>query len=199
MHDAFGIKVNVRGTPNSFDSAKDLARRNKFQFEAWAVTLIPNVLPNTKQVGDKGVDGRGYIHLGKNKDGKRIDAKIIVSVKGGGNLTPSMVRDLAGTMSSEKAKLGVFVCLKEPTRKMRESAASEKFFSTPFEESYPKLQIYTTCRISNKLLVVLESYPKLQIYTISDYNGIKPNLPSLADFVKAPRSEMDPKGMQTTL
>ena len=178
MRDAFGIKVNVRGTPNSFDSAKDLARRNKFQFEAWAVTLIPNVLPNTKQVGDKGVDGRGYIHLGKNKDGKRIDAKIIVSVKGGGNLTPSMVRDLAGTMSSEKAKLGVFVCLKEPTRKMREAAVSEKFFSTPFGESYPRLQIYT----------------------ISDYfNGIRPNLPSLADFVKAPRSEMDPKGTQTTL
>ena len=178
MRDAFGIKVDVRGTPTSLDSAKDLARRNKFQFEAWAVTLIPNVLPNTKQVGDKGVDGRGYIQLGKNKDGKRIDAKIIVSVKGGGNLTPSMVRDLVGTLRNEKAELGVFVCLKEPTRKMKEAAATAGVFETPFGESHPKLQIYT----------------------ITDYfNGIKPNLPSLADFVKAPRSGVDPKGMQTML
>ena len=177
MRDAFGMKVNVRGTPISFDSAQDLARRNKFQFEAWAVTLIPNVLPNTKQVGDRGVDGRGYIQLGKNKDGKRIDAKIIVSVKGGDNLTPSMVRDLVGTLRNEKAELGVFVCLKEPTRKMKEAAATAGMFETPFGESYPKLQIYT----------------------ISDYfNGIRPNLPSLADFVKAPRSGMEPKGVQTT-
>ena len=171
------MKVNVRGTPISFDSAQDLARRNKFQFEAWAVTLIPNVLPNTKQVGDRGVDGRGYIQLGKNKDGKRIDAKIIVSVKGGDNLTPSMVRDLVGTLRNEKAELGVFVCLKEPTRKMKEAAATAGMFETPFGESYPKLQIYT----------------------VSDYfNGIRPNLPSLADFVKAPRSGMEPKGVQTT-
>ena len=177
MRDAFGIKVNVSGTPSSFDSAKDLARRNKFQFEAWAVTLIPNVLPNTKQVGDKGVDGRGYIQLGKDAKGKRIDAKIIVSVKGGGNLTPSMVRDLVGTLRNEKAELGVFVCLKDPTRKMKEAAATAGMFETPFGESYPKLQIYT----------------------ISDYfNGVRPNLPSLADFVKAPRSGTGPKGVQTT-
>lgn len=178
MRDAFGIKVNVRGTPSSFDSAKDLAKRNKFQFEAWAVTLIPNVLPNTKQVGDRGVDGRGYIQLGKDERGKRIDAQIIVSVKGGDNLTPSMVRDLVGTLRNEKAELGVFVCLKEPTRKMKEAAATAGMFETPFGEPYPKLQIYT----------------------ISDYfNGVRPNLPSLADFIKAPRSEMEPKGTQTTL
>ena len=133
MRDAFGIKVDVRGTPTSFDSAQDLARRNKFQFEAWAVTLIPHVLPNTKQVGDKGVDGRGYIQLGNNKDGKRIDAKIIVSVKGGGNLMPSMVRDLVGTLRNEKVELGVFVCLKDPMRKMKE-AATAGVFETPFGE-----------------------------------------------------------------
>ena len=128
----------MRGTPTSLDSAKDLARRNKFQFEAWAVTLIPNVLPNTKQVGDKGVDGKGYIQLGKDKDGKRIDAKIIVSVKGGGNLTPSMVRDLVGTLRNEKAELGVFVCLKEPTRKMKEAAATTGMFETPFGGIIPQ-------------------------------------------------------------
>ena len=178
MRDAFGVSVKVHGTPNSFESAQELARRDKFQFEAWAVKLIPNVLPNKKQVGDKGVDGRGYIHLGKDEKGKRIDAKIIVSVKGGDSLMPSMVRDLVGTMGSEKADLGVFICLRKPTRKMREAAAKAGMFETPLGETYPKLQIYT----------------------ISDhFNGIKPNLPSLADFVKAPRAETEPKGRQTML
>ena len=178
MRDAFGISVKVHGTPNSFESAEELARRDKFQFEAWAVKLIPNVLPNKKQVGDRGIDGRGYIHLGKDEKGKRIDSKIIVSVKGGDSLTPSMVRDLVGTMGSEEADLGIFVCLRKPTRKMKEAAAKAGTFETPLGESYPKLQIYT----------------------ISDhFNGIKPNLPSLADFVKAPRAETEPKGRQTVL
>ena len=178
MSDAFGIKVEVRGTPNSFGSAKDLSRRNKFQFEAWAVTLIPNVLPNRKQVGDKGVDGVGYIQLGKDKYGKRIDAKIIVSVKGGGSLNPEMVRALIGTMNNEKAELGVFISLRKPTPKMKEAAATAGIFETSFGTKYPKLQIYT----------------------ISDYfDGIVPKLPSLADFVRAPRSETEPKGRQITL
>ncbi len=165
-------------TPNSFESTVDLARRNKLQFEAWAVTLIPNVLPNRKQVGDKGIDGVGYIQLGKDKDGKRIDAKVIVSVKDGDSLNPGMVRDLVGTMDSEKAELGVFICLREPTRKMKEAAATTGIFDTPLGEKYPKLQIYS----------------------ISDYfDGTVPKLPSLEDFVKAPQSKPEPKGKQTTL
>jgi len=179
MKDAFGIKVTVKGTPTSFESAQDLAKRNKFQFEAWAVTLIPNVLPNKKQVGDRGVDGRGYISLGKDKNGKRIDAKIIVSVKGGDSLTPSMVRDLIGTMSNEKAELGVFISLREPTRKMKEAAITAGYFETPLGEKYQKLQIYT----------------------ISDFfNGVIPKLPSMIDFVISQRtSKMRDKGTQTTL
>ena len=178
MRDAFDITIRVDGTPTSFESAEELARRDKFQFETWAVGLIPNVLPNKKQVGDRGVDGRVYIQLGKDDKGKRIDAKIIVSVKGGDNLTPSMIRDLEGTMDSEKAELGVFVCLRTPTRKMKEAAARAGMFETPLGESYPKLQIHT----------------------VSDhFNGIRTNLPSLADFVRAPRADTTNSGRQTVL
>lgn len=178
MKDAFGIKVTVEGTPTTFESAQDLAKRNKFQFEAWAVTLIPNVLPNKKQVGDKGVDGRGYISLGKDKNGKRIDAKIIVSVKGGDSLTPSMVRDLIGTINNEKAELGVFISLREPTRKMREAAITAGYFETPLGEKYQKLQIYT----------------------ISDFfNGVIPKLPSMIDFVTGIQEKTSKQGTQTIL
>ena len=147
-------------------------------FEAWAVTLIPNVLPNRKQVGDKGVDGRGFIQLGKDKNGNRIDAKIIVSVKGGDSLNPGMVRDLIGTMDSEKTELGVFICLREPTRKMKEAAAKAGIFETPLGEKYPKLQIYSILDYFN-----CENFLHCFAKTKKDSNF------KLEDFVKAPKSK----------
>lgn len=171
MKDAFGITVDITGIPKSFDGAEELARLNKFQFELWAVSLIPNAMPNNKQVGDRGIDGIGYIKL----DNKT--AKIIISVKGGETLNPSMVRDLRGVMEREKADFGIFVSLREPTRKMSEEAAAAGNFKTPFAH-----------------------YPKLQIYTISDYfKGIPPRLPTMMDHAKARPDQIQNRGSQTTL
>lgn len=172
MRDAFDIRVKVKGVPQDVEGAKELAVRNKLQFEHWAVTRIPNIIPNKKQVGDRGVDGRGYIRLGKQT------IQVIASVKGGYNVNPSMVRDLGGTMDAEHADMGVLILLAKPTRKMVEAAAKYGLFQTPLNE-----------------------YPKLQIWTIQQYfSGVLPRLPSLADYSKAPRSRMAYDGiMQTTL
>ena len=170
MHDAFGITVKVNGAPNDMEGARDLARRNKLQFEHWAVMRIPKMTPNKKQVGDRGVDGTGYIQLPDRT------AKVVMSVKGGDNVNPSMVRDLGGTMEAESANMGILVLLVEPTRKMKEAAAKHGLFSTP-----------------------LTDYPKLQIWTIREYfDGIMLRLPSLADFAKAPKSKTRDPGTQTT-
>ena len=170
MRDAFGVTVNITGIPKSFDGAEELARLNKFQFELWAVSLIPNVMPNNKQVGDKGIDGIGYIKL---EDGA---AKVIVSVKGGDALNPSMIRDLQGVLGREKATFGIFVPLREPTRKMREESATAGVFKTP-----------------------LATYPKLQIYTISDYfAGKVPTLPTPMDYAKANPDQIKAAGIQST-
>ncbi|MDE2889031.1 MAG: hypothetical protein OXR72_12545 [Gemmatimonadota bacterium] len=48
--------------------------------------------------------------------------KVISSVKGG-NIRPSDVRDLKGTRSvDDLAHLAGFICLKEPTKVMRQAA-----------------------------------------------------------------------------
>ena len=114
MKEAFGVKPVVKGIPTTFESAQKLADDNKFQFEAWAVTRISGIMPNQKKGKDRGIDGRGYIPIGNDLKGNPKHAKIIVSVKGGRNIGPAMVRDLKGTAEREK----VLVTFSDPITKI---------------------------------------------------------------------------------
>lgn len=143
INEAFGIRPTVKGIPTSIESAKKLAKDNPFQFEAWAVTRIPKIKPNEKQVADKGIDGRGKIYMGE-INGKSRHKDIIVSVKGGENLNPSMIRDLIGTVNSVDSEgFGVFICIAKPTQNMILSATRAGIIKTPLGAEYPKIQIYT--------------------------------------------------------
>ena len=69
----------VEGTPKDLASATDLARRDKYQFQWWAVSMVDAVPYGGKKKGaDGGVDGLLYFK----PDGKRTE-KAIVSIKGG--------------------------------------------------------------------------------------------------------------------
>ena len=70
---------DVHGTPKDFAGAEDLAKRDKYQFQWWAVTLI-NAVPygGKKKGADSGIDGYYYCK----PDGKKTEGAI-VSVKGG--------------------------------------------------------------------------------------------------------------------
>ena len=160
IRDAFGIGVAVRGSPQSMEGARDLAARDKLQFEQWAVMRIPHMRPNEKQVGDRGVGGTGWF---RTPDGY---GKVVVSVKGSKNVNPGMVRDLCGTLGNKGADLGVFLMLEEPTRKTAEAAAQAGIYR----------------------MVEFESYPKVQIWTVSQYlAGVPLKLPPLVRMVETPR------------
>jgi DNA modification methylase len=79
----------VLGIPRDNASAYALFKRSPFDFERWAVSMV-NARPNEKQVGDRGIDGRVRIMTGSKSTGVAL-----VSVKGGEQLNPAMVRDLA--------------------------------------------------------------------------------------------------------
>ena len=56
----------------------------------------------------------------------------------------AMVRDLGHVIEREKASLGLFVTLAEPTRPMKEEAIKAGFYDQErFGTEYPKLQILT--------------------------------------------------------
>ncbi len=129
LKDAFpGIAFDVQGTPKDLAAARDLAERDKHQFQWWAVSLLDAVPQGGKKKGaDRGIDGIRWVRTGP-RDGD-LD-RVIVSVKGGENVSVRDVRDLVGTVEREKALGGVLVTLAKPTRPMLEEAAHHGFAST---------------------------------------------------------------------
>ena len=78
------------------------------------------------------------------KDGSdaKTTERAVVSVKGGEHVGVPMVRDLKGVLEREKAPIGVFLTLTEPTKPMIAEAASAGFYELGGRK-YPRLQIIT--------------------------------------------------------
>ncbi len=145
LKDAFpGIAFEVHGTPKDLASAEDLARRDKYQFQWWAVSLVDAMPFGGKKKGaDGGIDGIIYFK----PDGKKTE-KALVSVKGGDNVGVQMIRDLHSAMEREKAPIGVFITKSLPTSVMeKEAAAVGRFHSDLTGKSYPRLQILTLAEL----------------------------------------------------
>jgi DNA modification methylase len=141
LKDAFpAIRFDVHGTPKDFEGARDLALRDKYQFQWWACSLV-NAQPyqGQKKGADGGIDGLIFF-----QDEAKGHKKIVVSVKGGDNVNVAMVRDLAHVVAREKADIGLFVTLAEPTKPMTTEAVKEGYYTSPATgQSFPKVQILT--------------------------------------------------------
>jgi site-specific DNA-methyltransferase (adenine-specific) len=138
------VNFSVEGTPKDLASAQDLARRDKYQFQWWAVSMVDAMPFGGKKKGaDGGVDGIIYFK----PDGKRTE-KALVSVKGGANVGVTMIRDLHSAMEREKAPMGVFLTLAEPSKPMRTAATAVGLLhSEQMGRSYPRLQIVTLAEL----------------------------------------------------
>ncbi|MEX0959109.1 MAG: DNA methyltransferase [Burkholderiales bacterium] len=140
LRDAFpAVQFETHGTPKDFDGARDLAARDKYEFQYWACSLV-NAQPyqNKKKGADSGIDGLIYF-----QDDDGPPKKIVVSVKGGDNVSVQMVRDLRGVVEREKAAIGLFVTLADATKPMREEAIKSGYYSGPNKINFPKLQVIT--------------------------------------------------------
>lgn len=134
------INFQTHGTPRDLDSARDLARRDKYEFQYWVCHLLgAQPYQNKKKGADGGIDGIKYF-----QDVGNQHKKIVVSVKGGENVNVSMIRDLGHVVAREKAEIGFFITLAPPTRPMKEEAAKAGFYSPPFiGAKFPRIQILT--------------------------------------------------------
>ena len=145
MRSAFAdVDFTVEGTPKDLASALDLASRDKYQFQWWAVSMVDAMPFGGKKKGaDGGIDGLIYFK----PDGKKTE-KAIVSVKGGDTVGVGMIKDLRATMEHENAPIGVFITKALPTKVMeREAAAVGRFQSEATGKSYARLQIITLAEL----------------------------------------------------
>jgi hypothetical protein len=75
---------------------------------------------------------------------------VLVSVKGGKSLNPSMVRDLVGTVQSQNAQMGVLITMIPPTPGMVEAANHSGSYAWPVNgQSFPLVQIITIPELLN--------------------------------------------------
>ena len=136
-----GADYEVVGEPADVSSARALAEQDRYQFQYWAMSLL-EALPREqggRRGADRGIDGVLYFIDGR----RRATKKAIVQVKSGRVSSP-LIRDLKGTVEREKADLGLFITLEEPTRDMRTEAASAGFYhSEIWQRDYPRMQIRT--------------------------------------------------------
>lgn len=129
-----GVHFEVDGIPVSVEQAQELFKRDPFQFQHWVVERVGG-FPMQKKVADRGIDGRLYFEM------KGSLGEMILSVKGG-KLRPTDVRDLRGVMERERALLGGFLSLQEPTKAMRSDAADAGMIEHNGVK-YPRLQLMT--------------------------------------------------------
>jgi site-specific DNA-methyltransferase (adenine-specific) len=162
-----GIAYSVFGIPKDLEGARDLAARDKHDFQKWAVTRLDNAVPY--RTGKKGADGGidGHIFF---RSGAKTTEKAIISVKGGSNVGVKDIRELISVVDRERAKIGLYFTLEDPTEPMRREAASAGLYDGP----------------TGKV-------PKIQILTIAEwFDGKRPNIPLMErGFKVATREERD--------
>jgi site-specific DNA-methyltransferase (adenine-specific) len=142
---AQGVDYQVVGEPEDLAGARQLAEDDRFQFQAWALSLVeaqpvgrPSEQPGARRGKDRGMDGviRFIEAQGRHE-------RVIVQVKSG-KVSVRDVRDLLGTIERERAAMGVLITLEEPTRDMLTDAADAGRYRSEFwGRDYPRIQVLT--------------------------------------------------------
>jgi site-specific DNA-methyltransferase (adenine-specific) len=135
-----GKNYHVVGEPSTTAEAEALAAQDRNEFQRWALSKVPRAFPfQDKKGADSGVDG-----IVRFNDDPRVEPKKCVIQVKSGLLKLGEFRDFAHVIHREKATLGLFICLQEPTEKMQQEADAMGFYTTPLgKKKIPIFQIRT--------------------------------------------------------
>jgi DNA modification methylase len=171
LKDSFGLAdLEVIGQPTEVEGAKAMlvgsGLEGQYQFQWWALDLIgaQPVGGIQKKGADRGIDGVISFSTGPRGEVGRA----LVSVKSG-SVNSSMVRDLKGVLEREKAEIGLFVTLEEPSGPMQlEATTAGVYHSELSGRDYQRIQILTIRELLEKQrrpdlpLLVLPAYQQAE-------------------------------------
>lgn len=167
-------KLEVSGVPKDFESAVALANRQddrtRKEFEKWFVLSYSQnrATINDKKGGDGGIDGTVFI--ADFVDGKQITKQVLFSVKSNKTLSPTVIRDLNGTIERENALCGILLTL------------------------YPMPNLVKECKQYGQVKIANNFYPKIQVVNVEEMlNGAYMNLPNVIDVLKKAEQKVTQK------
>ena len=173
---ANGLKHNIRsygiiGEPESKYAAEELFKSDAHEFATWSILKI-NGKPNDKKTGDGGIDGFYDFMDGPNRT-KAMRG--LIQVTGGKkSLTIDKVKAFCTTVSENKAPIGIFITLHEPTDGMKREFLKQGKYISHSGQKYPKIQFVTIAEIiENKILDipwVKKDFPQRKIGIVEN-NG----------------------------
>jgi site-specific DNA-methyltransferase (adenine-specific) len=136
--------IELNGIPKDMESAFALANkkddRTRKEFEKWAVLTYSNnkALINEKKGADHGIDGIAYI-----MEGAEIFRDVLFSVKSG-HSSLSHFRDFCHVVTRDKAAIGIYLTLDEPSKPMNtEATKMGKYINPLTEQEFNKVSIVT--------------------------------------------------------
>ena len=151
-----GRDAIIRGIPTDLEGARTLLERNPCDFEAWAVTSIPGMVPNEREARERGIDGRAAMMHPPTGE----DSRLVLAQMKGAKYAASTMREFKHVLSREQAAAGVYITLDQQTARDARSAASAL----------------------GTIEVGARRYPKLQMWSIEELlKGQLPDLPDMAD------------------
>ncbi len=138
--------LELNGVPQDFAGAVALANKQddrlRKEFEKWAVLTFANnrAIINDKKGGDQGIDGTAFM-VDVDENGKQVYKQVLFSVKSNKTLSPTVVRDLFGTIEREQAAIGYLITLYPMENLIKESKKYGFYQNKMFGKIYPKIEI----------------------------------------------------------
>ena len=143
-------KTELNGVPHDMASAIALAHkvddRVRKEFEKWAVLTYSDnkAIINEKKGADSGIDGIAFMLVGLEEH-----KQVLFSVKSG-HIGVPMIRDFCHVVDRDKAAMGIFITLEEPTKPMILEAKNMGTYTNPLtHQEYPKIEIVTIKELLN--------------------------------------------------
>jgi DNA modification methylase len=187
LEDGFGKKVvdaiELNGVPKDMKSAVALANKKedktRKEFEKWAVLTYSDnrAAINEKKGGDRGIDGIAFM-LDRNEKSDSEYNKVIFSVKSNKTLSPSVIRDLNGTMEREGAAMGYLITLYPMPNLVKESKQYGVYHNTLLDKNFPKIEVISIEEILNGKRMSIPASHKISVVKEAEenYGSIQPAL-----------------------
>ena len=149
--------ITVYGVPHSVADARELASRDKFEFEKWVCGHI-GAAGMFHEPGTRGADGGvdGLLEIYPIRVGQRAKAEYAVVQVKGGHVSADAVRALYATVKRFELRAGILVCFGEQMGTVNNQRSRETFADSL--GTYPVIQGYSVADLLRDKPLALPMY-----------------------------------------